>query len=139
MYIVDSDNAKRGPLEYIKTKHHYHYSPFHSESAFCGTCHDVSNPVFDRQADDSYTPNTLVYPNPSEGIFYFNLPEQLQGSFLQLSLLDLNGRYILSLVDLPQASGQASIDLSFLEPGLYTYILLNSATNRLFRGQIIIR
>ena len=83
--------------------------------------------------------NTLVYPNPSEGIFYFNLPEQLQGGFLQLSLLDLNGRYILSLVDLPQASGQANIDLSFLEPGLYTYLLLNSATNRLFRGQIIIR
>ena len=65
MYIVDSDNAKRGPLEYIKTKHHYHYSPFHSESALCGTCHDVSNPVFDRQADDSYTPNTFGYSAPS--------------------------------------------------------------------------
>jgi len=65
MYIVDSDKAKRGPLKYIKTKHHYHYSPFHSESAICGTCHDVSNPVFDRQTDDSYTPNDFGFSAPS--------------------------------------------------------------------------
>jgi len=65
MYIVDSDKAKRGPLKYIKTKHDYHYSPFHSESAICGTCHDVSNPVFDRQTDDSYTPNAFGLSAPS--------------------------------------------------------------------------
>ena len=65
MYIVDSDNAKRGPLEYIKTKHDYLYSPFHNESALCGTCHDVSNPVYDRQDDDSYTPNAFGFSAPS--------------------------------------------------------------------------
>ena len=65
MYIVDSDRAKRGPFIYIKAKHKYLYSPFHSESAFCGTCHDVSNPVYDRQADNSYTTNAFGFPAPS--------------------------------------------------------------------------
>jgi hypothetical protein len=65
MYIVDSEKSKRGPLIYIKAKHKYHYSPFHSESAICGTCHDVSNPVYDRQADGSYTPNAFGFSAPS--------------------------------------------------------------------------
>ena len=65
MYIVDSDNTKRGPFVDAGAKHAYYYSPFHSESALCGTCHDVSNPVFDRQPDDSYLPNAFGYSAPS--------------------------------------------------------------------------
>jgi hypothetical protein len=65
MYIVDSDNTKRGPFVDAGAKHAYYYSPFHKESAICGTCHDVSNPVFDRQSDDSYTPNAFGYSAPS--------------------------------------------------------------------------
>lgn len=65
MFIVDSDDTKRGPFVDAGAKHAYHYSPFHSESALCGTCHDVSNPVYDRQADDSYTPNAFGFSAPS--------------------------------------------------------------------------
>lgn len=65
MYVVDSDDTKRGPFAEAGAKHAYHYSPFHIESALCGTCHDVSNPVYDRQADDSYTPNAFGFSAPS--------------------------------------------------------------------------
>ncbi|MEJ2596350.1 MAG: MopE-related protein, partial [bacterium] len=65
MYIVDSDDTKRGPFTLAGAKHAYYYSPFHSESAICGTCHDVSNPVYDRQEDGSYLPNTFGSSAPS--------------------------------------------------------------------------
>ncbi len=53
----DNNNPHRGfddwPLE----------SPFHSESAFCGTCHDVSNPLFTgTPEEDNYTLNPLGQP-----------------------------------------------------------------------------
>lgn len=83
--------------------------------------------------------NINTYPNPTDGIVTFSLPEQIQGSLLKLSLLDLSGRYILRLVDLPQTTNKTSIDLSYLEPGVYTYILLNTTSDRVYRGQIILR
>jgi hypothetical protein len=45
-YLVDSDNSKRGPFSDAGPKHKFFYSPYHSQSEMCGTCHDVSNPVF---------------------------------------------------------------------------------------------
>jgi hypothetical protein len=45
MYIADSDNGKRGPFADADPTHQKFYSPFHSEAALCGTCHDVSNPA----------------------------------------------------------------------------------------------
>jgi hypothetical protein len=83
--------------------------------------------------------NIIVYPNPSEGRITFSLPLQLEGGLLKISLLDVSGRYILSFVDLPQFMGKASIDLSYLEPGLYTYLLSNTKGEHLLRGQIILR
>jgi len=65
MYIVDSDDTQRGPFVDAGSRHDYFYSPFHSESALCGTCHDVSNPLYDRQLDGSYTPNAFAYSAPS--------------------------------------------------------------------------
>jgi hypothetical protein len=32
-------------------------SPFHREAAFCGTCHDVSNPAFQKDAQGNYVAN----------------------------------------------------------------------------------
>ena len=83
--------------------------------------------------------NINTYPNPTDGIVTFSLPEQTKGNLLKLSLLDLSGRYILRLVDLPQTTNKTSIDLSYLEPGVYTYILLNTTSDRVYRGQIILR
>ncbi len=58
-YVADSNNAKRGPFTDAAAKHQVFYSPFHHDAALCGTCHDVSNPVFSRQGDGSYAPNSF--------------------------------------------------------------------------------
>ena len=70
MYIADSSNAKRGPFIDAAARHQMFYSPFHRDAALCGTCHDVSNPAFSRQADGTYAPNALGQPaNISNGDF----------------------------------------------------------------------
>jgi hypothetical protein len=58
-YIVDSDETRRGPFTDAGAKHKFYYSPFHSEAAFCGTCHDVSNPVYSRNPDNTYSANSF--------------------------------------------------------------------------------
>jgi hypothetical protein len=67
MYVVDVSNAKRGPFNDAVARHQSYYSPFHSESGICGTCHDVSNPVFTREnlMSTDYTVNALNTPSPS--------------------------------------------------------------------------
>ncbi|NNE47141.1 MAG: T9SS type A sorting domain-containing protein [Rhodothermales bacterium] len=62
MYVVDTDQAKRGPFTDAAARHQFYYSPYHQDAAICGTCHDVSNPVYDRQAGDDYGPNTFDAP-----------------------------------------------------------------------------
>jgi PKD repeat protein len=61
-YIVDSGNAKRGPFVDAAARHQMFYSPFHQEASLCGNCHDVSNPVYERQPDNTYTPNAFDAP-----------------------------------------------------------------------------
>lgn len=66
-YVVDPLDRRRGPFE-LTPGFNYHAwlkSGFHAESAMCGTCHDVSNPVYSRQADGSYALNELDTPAPS--------------------------------------------------------------------------
>ncbi len=62
MYIADASNAKRGPFSDATGRHQMLYSPFHSESDHCGTCHDVSNPVLIRVDN-----GTLVYSPEDDG------------------------------------------------------------------------
>lgn len=55
-HIVDPADVRRGPYDDVPANYHGYdeageqvriiTSPFHRDSAFCGTCHDVSNPVF---------------------------------------------------------------------------------------------
>ena len=47
MYVAHDANAKRGPFVDADAKHQMLYSPFHSQSDICGTCHDVSSPAID--------------------------------------------------------------------------------------------
>ena len=65
MYIADNSNDKRGPFVDAVARHQMLYSPFHKEAAICGTCHDVSNPAFTRQPDDTYIPNDFDTPAAS--------------------------------------------------------------------------
>jgi hypothetical protein len=66
MYVVDPDAAaRRGPFVDATSGHAILVSPFHREAAFCGTCHNVSNPAFSRDVDGSFVPNALDTPAPS--------------------------------------------------------------------------
>jgi hypothetical protein len=58
-YVIDPTGARRGPFVDATSGHPILVSPFHREAALCGTCHDVSNPVFEKQPDGSYLPNTF--------------------------------------------------------------------------------
>lgn len=67
-YVVDADDVRRGPFDDIT--HNLHgvdivYSPFHSESDQCATCHDVSNPAYVRQPDGSYALNGFGVEHPT--------------------------------------------------------------------------
>lgn len=66
MFVVDSDKrAKRGPFGDTNAKHEVIYSPFHSKSDLCATCHDVSNPAFTLAPDGTYQPNELDEESPT--------------------------------------------------------------------------
>lgn len=59
MYNVDPTGARRGPFVDATSGHPILVSPFHREAALCGTCHDVSNPAFEKDGNGGYAPNPL--------------------------------------------------------------------------------
>jgi mono/diheme cytochrome c family protein len=63
MFVFDPNSNRRGPFDDTISPHEDLYSPFHRESAICGTCHDVSNPVFVRDGtNDEYIANSFDAP-----------------------------------------------------------------------------
>lgn len=67
-YVMDPLPRKRGPFANPVAPHAFLASPFHSSSDFCGTCHDVSNPAFDRVGTSAdYAPGPLDAPATSVG------------------------------------------------------------------------
>jgi hypothetical protein len=50
-YVCDDVDRRRGPYFDPQANHDTPYSPFHSDSKLCGTCHDVSNPVYETVRD----------------------------------------------------------------------------------------
>ncbi|HSK38916.1 MAG TPA: FlgD immunoglobulin-like domain containing protein, partial [Arenibaculum sp.] len=58
-YVVDPDQRKRGPFADAVAPHAFLPSPVHRTAEFCGTCHDVSNPVFNRVSGADYAPGPL--------------------------------------------------------------------------------
>jgi hypothetical protein len=59
MFVLDPDGVLRGPRQDSAAPHMFRASPFHKSSAFCGTCHDVSNPAFTKDPQGIYQPNEL--------------------------------------------------------------------------------
>jgi hypothetical protein len=51
MATIDPTGARRGPFLNAATGHPVLVSPFHREAALCGTCHDVSNPAFEKERE----------------------------------------------------------------------------------------
>lgn len=65
MFINDPAPLRRGPFADAIASHAFLESPFHRESDVCGTCHDVSNPVFEAGATPGdYVPTAWDEPHP---------------------------------------------------------------------------
>ncbi|HEU4335422.1 MAG TPA: FlgD immunoglobulin-like domain containing protein [Candidatus Eisenbacteria bacterium] len=64
-FVVDPDPRKRGPFTDAQALHPVLASEFHRSSDFCGTCHDVSNPAFNRVSGADYAPGPLDAPPTS--------------------------------------------------------------------------
>ncbi len=62
MATVDTISSRRGPFPGADRGHDVIFSPFHREAALCGTCHDVSNPAFEKDGNGNYMPNAFDAP-----------------------------------------------------------------------------
>ena len=62
MYVIDPTGARRGPFINADSGHPVLISPFHRDAALCGTCHDVSNPAFEKDINGNYVPNAFDAP-----------------------------------------------------------------------------
>jgi hypothetical protein len=75
-FVMDPKDVRRGPFSDIPANLHgtsdmgesvwLITSPFHSKSEFCGTCHDVSNPVFTKNSAGQYQLNALNAQHPTQ-------------------------------------------------------------------------
>jgi hypothetical protein len=64
-FVNDPSPQRRGPFADAVASHAFLESPFHRKSDLCGTCHDVSNPVFVAGATPGdYVPNAFDEPHP---------------------------------------------------------------------------
>jgi hypothetical protein len=66
MYVIDPNSLTRGPFTNAAAPHAFVASAFHRSAAFCGTCHDVSNPAFTKDAGGIYQPNSF---NTTAGVY----------------------------------------------------------------------
>jgi hypothetical protein len=57
MFVVDATGLRRGPYSDATLGHNSLGSSFHRSAAFCGTCHDVSNPAFQNDGTGNYVAN----------------------------------------------------------------------------------
>jgi len=58
MYVLWPDASKLGPYSNAEARHQFLQSSFHRDEDFCGTCHDVSNPVVGDLAHNNGTQPT---------------------------------------------------------------------------------
>lgn len=63
-FINDPGPVKRGPYSDAEASHAFVESPIHRSSDLCGTCHDVSNPVFVKNSSGDYVPSAFDEEHP---------------------------------------------------------------------------
>ncbi|HET6349269.1 MAG TPA: T9SS type A sorting domain-containing protein [Candidatus Krumholzibacteria bacterium] len=64
-FIMDANPPRRGPYSDSQAAHAVLYSPFHLSGNLCGTCHDVSNPVFQYDGvPGKYSPTAFNMAHP---------------------------------------------------------------------------
>jgi hypothetical protein len=98
-YIMDPQDRRRGPFDLGNNFffHDWLESPFHRDSAMCATCHDVSNPVYERQPDDTYTPGDWNAPAASHDKYDQFPMERTYSEWLMSDFaagpIDMTGRF----------------------------------------------
>ena len=70
-YVIDPGDNRRGPFSDVPMNLHggdtkLITSPYHRSSEFCGTCHDVSNPLYDKNAKGHFVLNQLGSAHPTQ-------------------------------------------------------------------------
>lgn len=67
-YVIDPMDVRRGPFNYgpedPAPPHLWAHSPFHRNGDMCGTCHEVSNPLFTRVGGPTPAPTDTYVLNP---------------------------------------------------------------------------
>ncbi|RKZ13545.1 hypothetical protein DRQ53_13165, partial [bacterium] len=98
-YVLAPSAPKRGPYDdALDTGHPVAESPFHRSSDLCGTCHDVSHPVFNNLGGGDYTPNAFDAPHGSFVTAEMGSVERTYSEWL-------NSEFASTGVDLPQFGG----------------------------------
>jgi len=68
-FVVDPADVRRGPFDDVPQNFHggneLVFSPFHRSSSQCGTCHDVSNPVYSPGPNGELVLNALGQQHPT--------------------------------------------------------------------------
>jgi hypothetical protein len=64
-HVADPSPIMRGPYDDADASHEFVESPFHRSSNICGTCHDVSNPVFMSVGPGDYAPTGFDAEHPT--------------------------------------------------------------------------
>lgn len=93
MYVIDPSGVRRGPYADAVLGHASLGSPFHRSAAFCGTCHDVSNPAFTRDANGIYQPNAFDAPAPNFSPHFVAPVERTYSEWLHSDYASSNGVY----------------------------------------------
>lgn len=97
-YVMDPQDRRRGPYELVDFfVHDWLQSPFHRTSEMCATCHDVSNPVFERQPDGTYAAGDFDTPHPTMNKFDMFPIERTYSEWLASEFsqgpIDMGGRF----------------------------------------------
>jgi hypothetical protein len=66
-FVMDPQDRRRGPFQILPqyTYHEWLQSPFHTRAQMCATCHDVSNPAYEKQPSGAYALGPLNQPHPT--------------------------------------------------------------------------
>ncbi len=98
-YVIDPLDRRRGPFDLGKNFffHAWLQSPFHQQAALCGTCHDVSNPMYTRQPDGTYAMNAADTAHPTGDKFDMFPVERTYSEWLNSQFanggVQMNGRF----------------------------------------------
>lgn len=82
-FINDPAPLRRGPYADADASHQFVESPFHRSSDLCGTCHNVSNPVFNQVASGDFVPNSFDQKHPDMLVYNMMPVERTYGEWSQ--------------------------------------------------------